>query len=268
MSKEITKKIELTYEEKYQLHLDGYEFSKEELNEITIQACLESIKRCGGTHNTFVFWMYSKDDYHLYDFLKKYRKKIDFNMQNSYGLNILMLFLAHKTYDLIEKAEICIEEKINVNHQDNEGRTALMFAGILTIVKLLIDNGANINTKDNRGCTALIRKSEDFGFIESFEFLVKEGAELSIKNDLGYNVLYHGLDTEHACFEKADILFKTGKFDEPDEMFSEWPVPVPINRYRELLKMERTVLDMIKYAPGNEGQIECHKDFKKRIEKL
>ena len=52
-----------------------------------------------------------------------------------------------------------IEEGANVNTQDENGKTILMFAsfrGYLEIVKELIKAGADVNIKDKNGTTALI----------------------------------------------------------------------------------------------------------------
>ena len=52
---------------------------------------------------------------------------------------------------------LCLS-KINVNHQDNNGKTPLHFASIynqLDIAKILIYYGANVNLKDENGNTPL-----------------------------------------------------------------------------------------------------------------
>lgn len=48
----------------------------------------------------------------------------------------------------IKFASFLIKQKININHQDNQGRSALLLASywnLLKLAKVLIDNGADVN---------------------------------------------------------------------------------------------------------------------------
>lgn len=56
-----------------------------------------------------------------------------------------------------------IGKGVNVNAEDNQGRTPLHVAaekGHLAVVKILVENGADVNAKDNDGNTPLVYAAE------------------------------------------------------------------------------------------------------------
>lgn len=74
-----------------------------------------------------------------------------------------------------------INQGADVNHINQEGRTALMLAsfnGHFDIVNLLINKGANINLVDNLGRSALMFASTG-PFKETVDILIKKGADIN-----------------------------------------------------------------------------------------
>jgi ankyrin repeat protein len=100
---------------------------------------------------------------------KKYlidAKVVNVNNVNELGLNALILHIMcgskgkYKNTSIYKKIIIyLIKGGININHQDNDGNTALHIAIKLRqnneIIKLLLDNGADVNIKNKNGKTPL-----------------------------------------------------------------------------------------------------------------
>lgn len=95
-----------------------------------------------------------------------------------------------------------IQEKIDLNEQDETGWTALMYAAFnhqITVMKLLIEAGAGINIRNGNGETSLIltvktehqhitpwtRKDQ----IEAIKLLIEAGGDLTVKNNQGWTAL-------------------------------------------------------------------------------
>ena len=56
----------------------------------------------------------------------------------------------------LEVVKLLLANGTNVNQQNNDGCTPLMYAEDLEIAELLLSNGANVNQKTNDGLTPLI----------------------------------------------------------------------------------------------------------------
>lgn len=102
--------------------------------------------------------------------------------------------------DFINNLKLIINSS-EVNIQDNDGKTALMYApfAIPDVAKIFIENGANVNIRDNNRQTALMVavKSEshsydDFKNIsENIDFLIKSGTDIDAQDNdrqYGFNV--------------------------------------------------------------------------------
>jgi ankyrin repeat protein len=82
-----------------------------------------------------------------------------------------------------------IEEGANVNEQDKNGWSALYYAvdaGNISIIELLLRNGANVDIKDIYGITPLYRavfNCEGDGSI--IKLLLNYGADKYLKNNFG-----------------------------------------------------------------------------------
>lgn len=83
-----------------------------------------------------------------------------------------------------ELLPIFLERGVDVNHADNEGRTALMLNTTKEMAKELLRAGADINMADKEGNTALHYALAN-GDEESARFLVKKGADYNRVNNEG-----------------------------------------------------------------------------------
>ena len=84
----------------------------------------------------------------------------------------------------LAKVDMLIKLGVDVNTNDMDEKTALMFAscyGHKDIVELLVSNWADVNKKDNDGLTALTRASS-LGYKEIVEILVSNGADVNQKD--------------------------------------------------------------------------------------
>lgn len=103
-------------------------------------------------------------------------------------------------YDKIELAKLFLEHKANPNLQYN-GKTALMITAEVFpdeekpgIMKLLLQGGANVNMQDYEGNTALMyylnhnyrcRKSHFYLYAKRIKLLLQYGADVNIENNKG-----------------------------------------------------------------------------------
>lgn len=107
----------------------------------------------------------------------------------------LELLLSAKQGNL-EKAQQLLNQGIDPNIQDEEGKTPLIVAasyGRTEMVKFLLNNGANPDMRDNTGCTALIRASR-MGYARIVELLLSHGADITIADNNGKTALDRARD--------------------------------------------------------------------------
>jgi serine/threonine-protein phosphatase 6 regulatory ankyrin repeat subunit A/serine/threonine-protein phosphatase 6 regulatory ankyrin repeat subunit B len=87
-------------------------------------------------------------------------------------------------------AELLIAKEADIYARDNKGRTALMFATLcnnINFIRLLLKHRADINAVDDEGQSALLLSYHQEK--ETADFLVSQGADLSIKDKHGQNIL-------------------------------------------------------------------------------
>ena len=91
--------------------------------------------------------------------------------------------------------EFLIKNGANINIQDAEGKTSLMWTSCnnnIETVKLLIENGADLNKQDNNGKTALM-----WAILENnskiVKFLIESNAKLDIQDNNGINAIMYAL---------------------------------------------------------------------------
>lgn len=86
-------------------------------------------------------------------------------------------------YNLINASEALIARKVDINEQDGDRKTALHYAserGNSEMIQFLVLNGANVNIKDNLGKTVLENQQEKaFPDPKIINILIRAGAELS-----------------------------------------------------------------------------------------
>lgn len=114
----------------------------------------------------------------------------DINTTNYEGNTLLIESAKNGYYDV---TEYLIEHKANIDFQNKENKTALMYSvDYIHIMKFLIDNGANIEIEDEENKTALFLASEK-GNIDAFKYLIAKGSDLNKKTSLNRNILMYGV---------------------------------------------------------------------------
>jgi ankyrin repeat protein len=84
--------------------------------------------------------------------------------------------------DSVETARVLLRHGAKINHRNEHGYTALMFAansGCVDLVALLLSNGANVANKDIHGDTALslARTTSDYYELKITKMLKQAGAK-------------------------------------------------------------------------------------------
>ena len=131
-----------------------------------------------------------KQDY-IVDLLLK--KKADLTPSNKDGMSVLHFALTEGSKAVTKKI---IAAGAPVNVKNAYGITPLMYASGKggkakpEIVSLLLKKGAKPDIQDNDGSTALMYASGK-GRLKSVEYLLKAGADVTIKNKLGRDVFYY-----------------------------------------------------------------------------
>ncbi|MBL6664949.1 MAG: ankyrin repeat domain-containing protein [Rickettsiales bacterium] len=108
-------------------------------------------------------------------------------------------------------------DNATINQQNIGGATALHLAsrvGNLEIVKILVKNGANLDIKDNEGWTPLMR-AVVAGNIQVVSYLLDKNANAAIVNYSSESVIYHAASVScHDCLklllEKYDFVANMG----------------------------------------------------------
>ncbi len=139
------------------------------------------------------------------------RNKYDINHKNKNGENALLLccyWYYDRCYLNDDIIEFLINEKIDVNAKDKDGNTALIKActhNDSKAIELLLNAGAKVNEKNNGGDTALSTATSSNGFSLISLMLTKAGADTSIKDKQGNNILTSALHGErHYWAEYTD----------------------------------------------------------------
>lgn len=166
---------------------------------------------------------------------------LDINTQHpTSGTTVLMIASSYYYYD--DMVRYLIENGANVNLQDNDGKTALLWAASNSLenAKILLENEAKVNIAANDGMTPFIQASLGVSSgkvpIEMCELLRKHGANvnasLTRKNASGWTALHyasvngniklvkylikHGANVNKATAEGSSPLFlaKLGGHDD------------------------------------------------------
>jgi serine/threonine-protein phosphatase 6 regulatory ankyrin repeat subunit B len=142
------------------------------------------------------------------------------NVTGIQGSSALISVEACKRHDdptRVQLVELLIAKGATVNHQDDDGATALMYAagnGDTQVVNALLRSGASVNVADNNGETALMKAAASSCDEETVRALLSAGADLNARDHKGRNAL-ESFRSSYACPESkvGDLLQKatTGK---------------------------------------------------------
>jgi hypothetical protein len=125
-------------------------------------------------------------------------------------------FVKAATTKEFDKLKQLLQDGVDINSQDSQGRTALMMSLVPNfrnnnvfnlmntsadnndekITQFLIENGADLNIKNNRGDTALIFAIE-LSNKNAVELLIKKGANVNITNNKKENALFYTPNDEN-----------------------------------------------------------------------
>lgn len=116
------------------------------------------------------------------------------------------------TKSRVQLIELLIAKGAEVNQQDDQGHTALMYAarnGDTQAINSLLRNGARINLADKDGETALMKAAASSCNEETVRALLSAGADLKARDHKGRNAL-DSFRSSYACPESkvGEILQK------------------------------------------------------------
>jgi ankyrin repeat protein len=122
-------------------------------------------------------------------------KGANINMQSTYGISAL--FVAAQDHPKI--AELLLENNADPNLYNIAGRSLLMLISITELGQKFIDLGAEVNHKDNNQRTALMYASgcpfsENYFPTENknyIELLLKNGAKVNEKDEISFTALHY-----------------------------------------------------------------------------
>ena len=113
---------------------------------------------------------------------------------------------------LLEKgASAAVQEKsLQVDLQDEDGQSALMFASVSghhEVARLLLENGARVDLQDKDGRSALMLASVR-GDSEAAALLLQHGAQVDLQDKTGRSALMYA--SKHAQCDVAELLLDRG----------------------------------------------------------
>jgi ankyrin repeat protein len=113
----------------------------------------------------------------------------------------------------VQLIELLIAKGATVNHQDDDGATALIYAarnGDTPAVNALLRNGASVNIANHNGETALMKAAASSCTEETVRALLSAGADLTARDHKGRNAL-DSFRSSYACPESkvGDLLQKS-----------------------------------------------------------
>ena len=146
--------------------------------------------------------------YQIIDLLKE---NVDLNLQNQEGWTALMFASKNGHYQVVE---LLIKEKADPNIQAQNGVTALMIAceiGRYHVVDLLLKENADHSLQDQEGWTPLMFASDN-GHYQAVELLLNKNADPNLQDQEGWTSLMFASDNGH--FQVVELLLQ--KNADPD----------------------------------------------------
>ncbi len=113
----------------------------------------------------------------------------------------------------IESLKRVINEKVDINAQDSNNRTALMIATYnqdVEVAKLLIDAGADVNIQDDMKNTPFLYAGAE-GYLDILKLTIQAGADPTIVNRYGGTALIPA--AEHGYIDVIEELLTTTNID-------------------------------------------------------
>ncbi len=133
--------------------------------------------------------------------------KVDFSESELLELNNALLNAAKDGYPTLVK--LLLDAGANINHQDKDGQTALMWATLYEhteVVKLLLDAGANVNHQNKDGQTVLVVATGNVHspiiMLNIVKMLLVAGADPNIPGNTGTTPLRLAVMYKHIKFVK------------------------------------------------------------------
>lgn len=129
------------------------------------------------------------------------------NKKNHHNLSPLIIAVRD---NYVNKVKILLKNNANLNYQDNNGWSALMWAsrydGNENIFKILLKFNPNLNVQDDNGWSPLMLSSSD-GLTNIAELIVKTNANVNLEDEYGRTAFI--LASEYRYFNIAKLLKKT-----------------------------------------------------------
>ena len=195
------------------------------------------------------------------------------------------LFPLHElvgSYGQLERVEMFIQKGADVNKQDNNGDTPMYRAASLgesTCMELFVKSGADVNTSDNHGVTPLMKVAETLGscrieasknpellslivlqiekknihstnlrYTELISILLKFGARINCRDDLGRNALELAClhpDTQNCKKYSCMFLYATGEILDGDKLKDD-KIPEYFQKLKENLDLKHLCREAIR----------------------
>ncbi len=137
--------------------------------------------------------------------------KADNNTETTPENNTLVLLIPAASEGNLTKVKEALKNDVNVNQQDSDGRTALMYAsfnGFNPVVKELLQRDANLDLTDTNGRSALMFAASG-PFPETVKILLEKGAKTNIQdNEEHFTALMFAAAEGH--LENVKILIDFG----------------------------------------------------------